>query len=125
MPLSHSAKIEVRTTKAKGRSVFATAHIKAGEIIERVPVILVTWDQIADSELYDYAFTWSKKKVAIALGYGSMYNHSYDPNARYDDIGKSTKVFSAIRDIQKGEEITVNYNGDPEVTDAVEFDVVD
>jgi SET domain-containing protein len=51
--------------------------------------------------------------VAVALGYGSLYNHSYQPNARYDDESGQTKVFRAIRDIAPGEEIVVNYNGEP------------
>jgi len=46
--------------------------------------------------------------VALALGYRSLYNHSFRPNARYDDVGPLTKDFTALRDIQPGEEITVN-----------------
>ena len=125
MPHQQTDLIEVRKTKRKGRGVFAREPIKAGAIIERVPVLIVTWEEIDGSELADYAFVWSKKKAAIALGYGSMYNHSYDPNARYDDIGKLTKVFSAIRDIDRGEEITVNYNGDPDNESNLDFDVVE
>ena len=63
--------------------------------------------------------------VALALGYGSLYNHSYRPNARYDDIGQLTKIFTALRDIPPGEEITVNYNGDPSDRAAVAFEVVE
>ena len=62
--------------------------------------------------------------MAVALGYGSLYNHSYQPNARYDDVGRLTKVFSALRDIEPGEEITVNYNGKPGDRGPVGFDVV-
>lgn len=125
MPFRHSEMIEVRETLGKGRGVFARTFIPEGTVIERVPVLIVTWDDIADSELSDYAFVHSKKKVAIALGYGSLYNHSYQPNARYDDIGRKAKVFSAIRDIQPGDEITVNYNGDPHVKSKLDFDVVE
>jgi len=62
--------------------------------------------------------------VAIALGYGSLYNHSYTPNAHYRDIGRRSKEFLAVRDIAAGEEITVNYNGDPQDRTAVDFEVV-
>ena len=62
--------------------------------------------------------------MALALGYGSLYNHSYQPNARYDDESGQTKVFTAIRDIEAGEEITVNYNGEPEDESPVGFEVV-
>lgn len=120
----HSQTIEVRNARKKGRGVFATKRIKKGQIIERVPLLIVTWDEIADSELADYAFVYSAEKVAIALGFGSLYNHSYSPNARYDDDGKRAKIFSAIRNIEAGEEITVNYNGDPENQDELDFRVV-
>ncbi len=61
----------------------------------------------------------------MALGYGSLYNHSYQPNARYDDESGQTKVFSAIRDIAPGEEIVVNYNGEPEDETPVWFKLVE
>lgn len=120
----HSPLVEVKNIPKKGRGVFAKTKIRKGQIIEKVPILLVTWDDIADSELADYAFVQTEKKVGIALGYGSLYNHSYKPNARYDDEGKATKVFSAVRTIEPGEEITVNYNGDPETQDDVGFKVV-
>ena len=60
-----------------------------------------------------YVFEWGEGKVALALGFGSLYNHSYRPNARYNDVGPQAKAFQALRDIAVGEEITVNYNGEP------------
>jgi SET domain-containing protein len=113
MPHYQSDLIEIRYTKSKGRGVFARQTIVREAIIERVPVVLVTWDDIDESELADYAFCWTEKKAAIALGYGSLYNHSFKPNAYYLDEGRHTKVFRALRNIAPGEEITVNYNGDP------------
>jgi hypothetical protein len=56
-------------------------------------------------------------------GYGSLYNHSYRPNARYVDLAGRTKVFTALRDIAAGEEITVNYNGEPGDVTPVGFEV--
>ncbi len=51
--------------------------------------------------------------------------HSYQPNARYDDESGQTKVFRAIRDIARGEEIVVNYNGEPEDETPVWFKLVE
>jgi SET domain-containing protein len=62
--------------------------------------------------------------VAVALGYGSLYNHSYTPNARYDDESPQIKIFTAIREIAAGEEITINYNGEPSDESPVWFKVV-
>ena len=57
-----------------------------------------------------------KKSVAIALGYGSLYNHSYSANATYEKhFDDKLITFKAIADIRRGEEITVNYNyGNPD-----------
>ena len=121
---AHSEIVEVRNARKKGRGVFAKRDITKGQIIERVPLLIVSWDEIADSELADYVFVYTETKVAIALGYGSLYNHSYCPNARYDDDGRRVKIFSAIRNIVAGEEITVNYNGDPDNNELLDFLVV-
>jgi uncharacterized protein len=57
-----------------------------------------------------------KHKAGIALGFGSIYNHSYSPNATYKKfIPKQTLKFIALKNIRRGEEITVNYNyGNPD-----------
>ncbi len=127
MALTHSGLIEVKRSKGKGRGVFARRPIEEGQVIERVPVLVLPdgdEHEVAGWEgLMGYCFVWGKGTVALALGYGSLYNHSYRPNARYDDIGRMTKVFSALRDIEPGEEITVNYNGDPADRSPVGFDV--
>jgi SET domain-containing protein len=129
MVLRQSDAIEVRRSPGKGRGVFARRRIPAGEVIERVPVLVLPIDDLSNgsawTNLGNYCFLWSKNSVALALGYGSLYNHSYRPNARYDDHGQRTKVFTSLRDIEPGEEITVNYNGDPDDDTAVGFEVVE
>jgi uncharacterized protein len=126
MPLKQSAAIEVKRSKGKGRGVFARRRIRKGEIIERVPVIVLPAEESESGPvLSNYCFAWGKGTVALALGYGSLYNHSYRPNARYDDVGPRTKEFTALRDIEPGEEITVNYNGKPRSRASVWFEVVE
>jgi SET domain-containing protein len=129
MPLTQSDMIEVKRVTGKGRGVFARRRIRAGEVIERVPVLvfpIAALDDAMDGPGLDaYCFLWSRSTVALALGYGSLYNHSYRPNATYDDEGRRTKVFKALRDIPAGEEITVNYNGDPNDLSPVGFKVID
>jgi SET domain-containing protein len=125
--MEHSPWICVRQTKGKGRGVFARQAIKKGTVIERAPILLVPLEHLIGG-LYSpilsrFFYLWNKKNAAICLGYGSLYNHSYQANAQYQD-GAMAITFSALRDIAKGEEITINYNGDPEDASPVGFDVI-
>ena len=128
MALTQTVLIEVKNTKGKGRGVFARTLISKDTVFERVPLLVIPATEIMGCEhsrmLLGYIFEY-KKEVALALGYGSLYNHSYSPNARYDDAGKQIKEFRALRDIQPGEEITINYNGAEDIMDPVEFPVLD
>ena len=91
MAFTHSASIEVKRIKGKGRGVFARRLIRKGELIEKVPMLVLSieeyHDGISKTSLANYCFAWGQGTVALALGYGSLYNHSYKPNARYDDVG--------------------------------------
>ena len=54
------------------------------------------------------------ERSAIALGYGSLYNHFCPSNADYFmDFEAETIDIVAVRYIEAGDEITINYNGDP------------
>ena len=125
MKLFPSTKTYLAESKIKnaGRGVFAANAIKKGDIIEQCPVILITEREVPDlrkTELHNYYFMWGddKKhhKAAICLGFGSLYNHSYTPNATYQKNHKENLItFIAIKDIKKDEEISVNYNyGNPD-----------
>ncbi|HEU5187429.1 MAG TPA: SET domain-containing protein-lysine N-methyltransferase [Candidatus Saccharimonadales bacterium] len=99
------------------RGVFSAGVILSGEIIERCPVIEVSLDDPSNDDkgiLVNYYFYFGKG-LALALGFGSIYNHSYDPNATYmPKPDEGVIEFKAIRDIAAGEEITTNYNfGNP------------
>src|SRR5690606_33385944 len=126
MGFTPSDAIEVKTVRGKGRGVFARRAIRRGELIERVPVIVLPIGDVLRGEQWTslgcYCFEWGKGRVALALGFGSLYNHSFRPNARYDDEGRQAKRFTALRDIAPGEEITVNYNGDPDDPTPVWFE---
>lgn len=96
------------------RGVFAKVSIKKDETIERCPVLILPNKDyliIKKTILRNYYFMWGKNTAAICFGFGSLYNHSYKPNATYrKNIKKKEIEFVAIKDIKKDEEITVNYN---------------
>lgn len=112
--------VRVARAHGKGRGVFATRKIRKGEIFERAPVVPLTfgeWRHVSKTVLGDYAFDWGPgtRSASIVLGYGSLYNHSNTPNARFDyRLREKVYVFIALRDIAKDEEICTNYNGVPD-----------
>lgn len=129
MIIRQTSLIEVRKIRSKGRGIFANDFIPAGTIFERAPVLVMPAKEVngdqEDTVLSHYMFAWGKNTVAIALGFGSLYNHSYSPNARYEDVSGQMKNYIAIRDIQAGEEVTINYNGDANSKELVWFDVIE
>lgn len=119
MKLSQNVYLADSGIEGAGRGIFAAKRIAKGETIEICPVILLKGEgeKLRDSELYNYYFLWDKQPdAAVALGYGSLYNHSYTPNATYKKhLGDMRIEFTALQDIEKDEEITTNYNyGDPD-----------
>jgi len=121
----------VKLIEGKGRGVFTDKKISAGDIIESSPVIEFPegeWDHVSETVISYYCYLWGEdlKIGALALGYGSLYNHSYKPNAIYiRKVSEKVIDFVAIRDIEAGEEITINYNGVSDSNQPVWFDVVE
>ncbi|HEX8923121.1 MAG TPA: SET domain-containing protein [Patescibacteria group bacterium] len=112
-------KIIVKRTANKGRAVFALKNFETDEIIESCPVLKLTPKERKHCEktmLNYYVYPWkSTRSAAVVLGFGSIYNHSYTPNADWKQNFKTNcMVYRAIKPIKKGEEITVNYNGEPD-----------
>lgn len=109
----HIPTLYIGPSRLGGRGVFTAAALEADNTIEVSPVIVLPPADlllIHQTGLHDYYFLWEKGQCAIALGYGSLYNHAADPNADYrmDYPGGSITFFS-VRPIAAGEEITINY----------------
>jgi len=122
--------IAIQHFPGKGRGVVAERPLRKGELIERAPVIVIPRDEaplIRDTRLAHYYYEWGDddRAAAIALGYGSLYNHSYAPNARFEfHEPEECLEFFALRNIQSGEEITINYNNlGPDAKKPLKFEV--
>ncbi len=113
------APIFVAASPVHGLGVFAAAPLAKDSIIEICPVLLFPKEQLAairQTVLNDYYFDWGEdgQWYAIALGYGSLYNHAPYPNADYGmDFERKAIEIYALCDIEAGEEIFINYNGAP------------
>ena len=118
----------IQQSDGKGKGIFTKEAIVAGTVIEIAPVILLPEQDSAlidKTHLYNYYFLWGErhKNYAICLGYGSLYNHSYEPNCIYETYYEDEVIhFIALRDIAVGEELTINYNHDPTDPKPVWFD---
>jgi hypothetical protein len=123
--------LEVRPVPGKGRGVFARRRFAPGELVERAPVLVVPavdWVYVAGTVLSRYCFRFGPAPLdaAVALGCGSLYNHSYRPNAFYLRRLEAEAIdFVALRGIEPGEEVTINYDGTPEGQGAVWFEVAE
>ena len=96
----------VKKSSTHGYGVFATQKLRKGAVIEECYILI---SKGGDIKLEDFYFD-VKGKYAIFTGYGSIYNHSDDPNADYIiNAKKRIATIKTYRTIQKGEEIFVSY----------------
>ena len=120
-----SGSLIIRDTKTvKGRGVFAARNFLKGETVETSPVIVLhddleTIPESLQSVLYDWGWLCGREgdmEYALALGTGSLFNHSAEPALSFEaDDKKLSLFFKATRNILEGEELTINYGeGDTE-----------
>ncbi|GAA5906305.1 hypothetical protein JCM5296_000310 [Sporobolomyces johnsonii] len=113
---------------AVGRGVFATADIPAGQVVEISPVLVLGDEEykgyrrgeepndgklrgVEASQLRGYVFTWGKSgEMAVALGLGSLFNHSSTPNVSYELKPSAYAItYRAAKPIKAGEELCIFY----------------
>ena len=107
---------EIKTSELlkSERGLFATKPYKKGDIIENCPTIKVKNTEIeVMSRLNDYVFASynDKDMVLFPLGYCGTLNHSDEKqNATWKINPEDDNIIVyAIKNINKGEEIFVNY----------------
>ncbi|MDP1820545.1 MAG: SET domain-containing protein-lysine N-methyltransferase [Acidimicrobiales bacterium] len=114
-PQPEQEHLAVRVTVGAGRGVFARRRFDAGEVIERCPMIVIEADEadaIQHTVLGRYVFDWREGRSGLALGFGSLYNHSPRNNAEYQAHDRELILeIVALRPIEAGEEILIDYTG--------------
>jgi SET domain-containing protein len=128
--LVSSDSLAVAVLPGKGRGVVALRAWRAGELVERAPVIVAPTadvERLNTTAFGRYYYEWgaSDDQAAIALGFGSLYNHSYEPNLAYEFREELQCIdYIALRAIEAREELTINYNNLGELADdPLGFDV--
>jgi hypothetical protein len=118
LPLMIHPSIYIDKSDEKGRGVFTKEPIPANTIIEASPVIVMSSEErklLDQTLLHDYIFEWGadNKQCCMALGFVPVYNHSYKSNCEYEmNFESETIRIKAVRNIEAGEELFINYNGD-------------
>ena len=80
-----------------GRGVFATRRYETGDEVETCPTLQVPEEEITGL-LSDYVFkSVDDDHVLVLLGYGSLYNHSSEPNLEYVQDDPQSVTFLAPR----------------------------
>jgi len=111
------------------RGIIATEPLSVGTIVERCPLIFLPVSQgkfLKETVLWKYYFEWTKAYHCLAMGYGSLVNHSFKPNIQYIfDYSHKTLNFKVIEPIKSGEEVFVNYNGNPYSMEPIPEELID
>lgn len=118
LPLMIHPSIYIDRSDEMGRGVFTKEPISANTIIEASPVIVMSSEErklLDQTLLHNYIFEWGadSKQCCMALGFVPVYNHSYKSNCEYEmNFETETIRIKAVRNIEAGEELFINYNGD-------------
>lgn len=99
-------KVSVKKSPIHGYGVFAEQDIAANTIIEECHTLVSE----SDVPCFDRYYFKAEEKRAIALGNGSIYNHSNQANAYCEwDNEFQLVTITSEKDIKKGEEICIYY----------------
>ena len=106
-------KISPKGGELGGRGIFACQSISKGEIIEEGHLLLIPSNESETIGIFQYYVytrtdTGGKNGIALPLGNGCLYNHSYTNNAIFRSFKDKFKII-AIQDISKDEEIFTCY----------------
>ncbi|KAI0726233.1 hypothetical protein C8Q72DRAFT_847416 [Fomitopsis betulina] len=110
----NSSGLRIEYSKVKGRGIYASRHIEPRTLIEISPVLLFTSAEYAEhgrhTVLDHYTFRWRDGRMALALGLGSLFNHSQHPNLMYTLDSETESIrYITTRRIEEGEELCIFY----------------
>jgi hypothetical protein len=127
----------LKSVPGKGRGVYVGEDLPSGRLIHVSPMLLFASPQTSRDEgeekgedkqvksdrrgdggpccvekdvLAHYTYTWDHQTQALALGLGSMFNHSKHPNIGFV-INKEKVIvsYTTLRDIRSHEELCISY----------------
>ncbi len=116
----------VRNTKTMGRGVYAISAIAKGELIGVFPTVLIDAAQRPALENTVISQFWflGERDAALVMGFPELINHSDTANVGHRFLASATgevAEFRALRAIQEGEQLFLNYGFDHPEEAAVYF----
>jgi hypothetical protein len=113
--MHHVPGLYVAHSPRRGRGVFVSHALAPGDLIEVCPAIIIPKEElkaIDQTVFYNYYILWPEPEgsACLALGYGSLYNHSDHPNAEITlDLVHQTVDFKCIREVEADSELLIDY----------------
>ena len=106
-----SNKICIKKSPIHRWGVFSKGKINKHEILEESPYFLIPVEEINEAKTcLQYSYSFDENFKIIGMGYCCLYNHSNSPNVDYQIDSKNEIMrHYATRDIDEGEELTLNY----------------
>lgn len=111
--------IKVKTFKGMGRGLISNKTIKKGQTVHVAELIVFPRHDnfriektLLDSYVYDIGYG----KLGLALGYGSLFNHSNNPNIDYTFIKRNNRTlikYIALRNIKPNKQLFIDYGYNP------------
>ena len=110
----------LKNSPGKGRGVYLNTDVSYGTLLHISPLLLIPSSQDSSSDnddapvervvLSHYTYTFDKNTQAVALGMGSMFNHSKRNNVGFIIDKKNLLIrYISTCDISKGTELCINY----------------
>jgi len=115
---------DVHVSPLHGLGVFAKLAYASGDAVEIAPALLIDrWELgqcLVDYRFFTPDFRPVNSVVKVALGVGSVFNHSRTPNLGYREASiegathaqAQATFYYALRDIAEGEELCISYGDD-------------
>ncbi|CAK5269754.1 unnamed protein product [Mycena citricolor] len=113
-PIAYHPLCVVKDSPGKGRGLFAARSIPPRTLLESSPVLLFGKEEYENhgkhTLLDHYTFKWRNGSMALALGLGSLFNHSESPNVSYTlDPATESIHYTSTRNISEGDELCIYY----------------
>jgi SET domain-containing protein len=107
-----TVQLYLKSTEGKGRGVFCHESIAKRTLIHVSPVLILAGqdnDLVQRTILNHYTYNWGKDQ-AVALGLGSMFNHSRINNVGFVSVKEKEIIeYYALRDIPAETELCIHY----------------